>query len=149
VAERQVRLEDVPYPLLENFEFGESALRLRSVRAHTRQASSRATPSLHRSDVDQTKDGTHITTATRLTFLSQTNSTRSPRYNQTRNRPPVSGAVSGWRVILRSSGVGNVRNNSVWTQVARGALGVSGRSENPDRRTARTYRRAAQRCDIA
>lgn len=42
--------------------------------------------------------------------------------SQTLNRPPVSGEVSGCKVILRSNGVGNVRNSSVCVQVALGAL---------------------------
>ena len=60
-----------------------------------------------------------------LTLRSQTIWTWSAWYTHTRNRPPVSGEVSGRSVILRIIGVGNVKNSSVWIHVARGALRVS------------------------
>lgn len=59
-----------------------------------------------------------------LTLRSQTSSWPCPfpRSNHTRNLPPVSGVLSGMRVIDLIAGVGKVRNNSVWIHVARGAL---------------------------
>lgn len=66
--------------------------------------------------------------------------------SQTLNRPPVSGVVSGCKVILRSNGVGNVRNSSVCVQVALGALTIKSahRYYSPNRAAAREV----ERCTI-